>query len=68
MKLNIFFISYLKNNKKILDLLNNGNLVKPTDKNLAEFFSLSRQTVASYRKSKDKYNLYLAMVEYYIHQ
>lgn len=42
--------------------------MNPTDKNLAEFYNLSRQTVASYRKSKDKYNLYLAMVEYFIHQ
>jgi len=40
--------------------------MKPTDKNLSEFYNLTRQTIASYRKNDKKRNLYFAMVEYYI--
>lgn len=38
--------------------------MKPTDKNLAEFYNLTRQTIASYRNKKLK--IYLAMLEYFI--
>lgn len=40
--------------------------MKLTDKNLAEFYNLTRQTIASYRNSKQKKNLYLAMVDYFL--
>jgi len=40
--------------------------MKPTDKNLAEFYNLTRQTISNYRNAESKKNLYLAMVEYYL--
>lgn len=40
--------------------------MKPTDKNLSDFYNLTRQTIASYRNRPKKRNLYFAMVEYYI--
>lgn len=38
--------------------------MKPTDTNLAEFYNLSRQTIATYRKKKLR--IYFAMLEYFI--
>lgn len=38
--------------------------MNPSNKNLAEFYGLSRQTIASYKIKKK--NLYIAMVEYYL--
>lgn len=38
--------------------------MKPTDKNLGEFYNLTRQTIATYRKKKLK--IYFAMLEYFI--
>ena len=38
--------------------------MKPTNTNLAEFYGLTRQTIATYKKTK--INLYNAMKEYFI--
>lgn len=38
--------------------------MKPTNINLASFYGLTRQTIATYKKSK--VNLYNAMREYFI--
>ena len=40
--------------------------MKPTDTNLAKFYELTRQTIASYRVKK--INLYKAMVKYFIEE
>ena len=37
---------------------------KPTNANLAKFYSLHRHTIASYKR--DRYRLYTAMVDYYL--
>ena len=39
-------------------------MIKPTNTNLAEFYRLTRQTIATYKK-KNK-NLYEAMLNYFI--
>lgn len=38
--------------------------MKPTDTNIAKYYDLTRQTIASYRAKK--VNLYNAMVKYFI--
>jgi len=38
--------------------------MKPTNTNLAEFYGLTRQTIGTYKKSKQR--LYEAMKEYFI--
>lgn len=48
------------------DICKTNAPLKPTDTNIAKYYELSRQTIASYRVKKVK--LYQAMVKYFLEE